>query len=101
MSDVKIYTIESDQLSPPIVGEGFCVDMVRHSDYVALVERMKMINELTKAAEQLNEESRKSYEERQQQLAAVGAENAHMQQVIGDVQCACELAEQLRQGVAQ
>ncbi|KUU96298.1 hypothetical protein AWF36_14445 [Escherichia coli] len=26
----------SDQLSPPIIGESFCTDMVRHSDYAEL-----------------------------------------------------------------
>lgn len=36
MADVKIYTITSDDLSPPIKGEGFCTDMVRHSDYAAI-----------------------------------------------------------------
>lgn len=36
MSDVKIYTVMSDELSPPIKGEGFCTDMVRFSDYAAL-----------------------------------------------------------------
>lgn len=36
MSSVKIYTITSDELSPPVIGEGFCTDVVRHSDYAAL-----------------------------------------------------------------
>lgn len=36
MSDVKIYTVVSDELSPPINGDGFCTDMVRYSDYAAL-----------------------------------------------------------------
>lgn len=36
MSSVKIYTAVSEDLSPPIQGEGFCVDMVRYSDYAAL-----------------------------------------------------------------
>ncbi|HCL5255878.1 TPA: ead/Ea22-like family protein [Salmonella enterica] len=36
MKKVKIYTIVSDQLSPPITGESFCTDMVRHSDYAEL-----------------------------------------------------------------
>ncbi|EBY7932370.1 Eae-like protein [Salmonella enterica subsp. enterica serovar Corvallis] len=36
MKEVKIYTIVSDQLSPPITGESFCTDMVRHSDYSEL-----------------------------------------------------------------
>ncbi|MGK4728652.1 hypothetical protein ACSMCO_19460 [Salmonella enterica] len=36
MKEVKIYTIVSDQLSPPITGESFCTDIVRHSDYAEL-----------------------------------------------------------------
>ncbi|WP_314421859.1 hypothetical protein [Pseudescherichia vulneris] len=43
MTDVKIYTITSDDLSPPIKGEGFCTDMVRHSDYAALEERLNQL----------------------------------------------------------
>lgn len=39
MKEVKIYTIVSDQLSPPITGESFCTDMVRHSDYAELEAR--------------------------------------------------------------
>ncbi|ECD9611545.1 hypothetical protein FNZ18_19585 [Salmonella enterica subsp. salamae] len=39
MKEVKIYTIVSDQLSPPITGESFCTDMVRHSDYAELEEK--------------------------------------------------------------
>jgi hypothetical protein len=36
MRKVKIYTVVSDELSPPVIGESFCTDMVRHSDYAAL-----------------------------------------------------------------
>lgn len=36
MSNVKIYTAVSEDLSPLIHGEGFCTDMVRYSDYAAL-----------------------------------------------------------------
>ena len=36
MSEVKIYTVVSDELSSPVIGELFCTDMVRHSDYAAL-----------------------------------------------------------------
>lgn len=39
MKEVKIYTIVSDQLSPPITGESFCTDMVRHSDYAELEDK--------------------------------------------------------------
>ncbi len=41
MKEVKIYTIVSDQLSPPITGESFCTDMVRHSDYADLEENAR------------------------------------------------------------
>ncbi|ENU8513255.1 endonuclease, partial [Salmonella enterica] len=61
MKEVKIYTIVSDQLSPPITGESFCTDMVRHSDYAdleekcaALAAKLSMINDLMEAAEQAN-----------------------------------------------
>ncbi|WP_051640571.1 hypothetical protein [Siccibacter colletis] len=36
MSEVKIHTVNSEDLSPRIVGEGFCTDVVRYSDYAAL-----------------------------------------------------------------
>lgn len=40
MSEVKIYTVVSDELSPPVIGESFCTDMVRHSDYSALEQKL-------------------------------------------------------------
>ena len=43
MSDVKIYTVMSDELSPPITGEAFCTDMVRASDYAALEQRLAAV----------------------------------------------------------
>ncbi|EGG3178675.1 ead/Ea22-like family protein [Salmonella enterica] len=55
MKEVKIYTIVSDQLSPPITGESFCTDMVRHSDYADLEEK----------------------------CAALAAENAGLKELIG------------------
>lgn len=60
MKEVKIYTIVSDQLSPPITGESFCTDMVRHSDYaeleakyvaLALRDNMRQSREKLEAAE--------------------------------------------------
>lgn len=39
MKEIKIYTILSDQLSPPITGESFCTDMVCHSDYAELEDK--------------------------------------------------------------
>ncbi|EKS6166882.1 hypothetical protein ACGGX0_000774 [Salmonella enterica] len=55
MKEVKIYTIVSDQLSPPITGESFCTDMVRHSDYADLEEKCAALaaeNELARKAVQ-------------------------------------------------
>jgi hypothetical protein len=40
MSEVKIYTVVSDELSPPVIGESFCTGMVRHSDYAALEQKL-------------------------------------------------------------
>ncbi|QLZ60952.1 hypothetical protein HV079_18145 [Citrobacter freundii] len=40
MSEVKIYTVVSDELSPPVIGESFCTDMVRHSDYAELEQKL-------------------------------------------------------------
>ncbi|ECF6076752.1 hypothetical protein FNH47_22780 [Salmonella enterica subsp. houtenae] len=58
MQEVKIYTASPSDLSPPVQSESFCVDLVLASDYREL----------------------------EQKCAALAAENAHMQQVIGDVQ---------------
>lgn len=55
MKEVKIYTIVSDQLSPPITGESFCTDMVRHSDYAELEAKCAALaaeNELARKAVQ-------------------------------------------------
>ncbi|EMH7657721.1 Eae-like protein [Salmonella enterica] len=45
MKEVKIYTIVSDQLSPPITGESFCTDVVRHSDYAELEDKYAALAE--------------------------------------------------------
>ncbi|EAZ3322449.1 Eae-like protein [Salmonella enterica] len=45
MKEVKIYTIVSDQLSPPITGESLCTDMVRHSDYAELEDKYAALAE--------------------------------------------------------
>ncbi|MNC22930.1 hypothetical protein D3C75_709380 [compost metagenome] len=46
MKQVKIFSIESDHLSPPVAGEGFCIDMVRHSDYAALEAKCAALDEV-------------------------------------------------------
>ncbi|EBW6083127.1 TPA_asm: Eae protein, partial [Salmonella enterica subsp. enterica serovar Heidelberg] len=50
MKEVKIYTIVSDQLSPPITGESFCTDMVRHSDYAELEAKYAALAEVLESA---------------------------------------------------
>ncbi|EKE5699360.1 Eae protein [Salmonella enterica] len=50
MKEVKIYTIVSDQLSPPITGESFCTDMVRHSDYAELEAKYAVLAEVLESA---------------------------------------------------
>ncbi|EIO4478276.1 Eae protein, partial [Salmonella enterica] len=50
MKEVKIYTIVSDQLSPPITGESFCTDMVRHSDYAELEDKYAALAEVRASA---------------------------------------------------
>lgn len=40
MSNVKIYSVVSDELTPPIHGEGFCTDLVRHADFAALEQQL-------------------------------------------------------------
>ncbi|MCR5947653.1 hypothetical protein D6T91_17355 [Salmonella enterica subsp. houtenae] len=56
MKEVKIYTIVSDQLSPPITGESFCTDMVRHSDYAELEAKCAaMVAENTELKSALND----------------------------------------------
>ncbi|EEP9439176.1 Eae protein [Salmonella enterica subsp. enterica serovar Reading] len=50
MKEVKIYTIVSDQLSPPITGESFCTDMVRHSDYAELEAKYAELDEVRESA---------------------------------------------------
>ncbi|ENU8572123.1 hypothetical protein ACE2GA_004625, partial [Salmonella enterica] len=82
MKEVKIYTIVSDQLSPPITGESFCTDMVRHSDYAdleekcaALAAKLSMINDLMEAAEQANKLAHEATEKLVQERNALAAEN--------------------------
>ncbi|EBE5525015.1 hypothetical protein CO435_15275 [Salmonella enterica] len=83
MKEVKIYTIVSDQLSPPITGESFCTDMVRHSDYAeleakcaAMTAKLSMINDLMEAAEQVNKLVQEATEKLVQERNALAAENA-------------------------
>lgn len=67
MKEVKIYTIVSDQLSPPITGESFCTDMVRHSDYAELEAKYAVLTventALKKSEVEFNEYCRRECED--------------------------------------
>ncbi|EEF8271502.1 hypothetical protein GWZ41_07575 [Salmonella enterica subsp. enterica] len=90
MKEVKIYTIVSDQLSPPITGESFCTDMVRHSDYAeleakyaALRDDMRDAREQLAAAEQERENWRISFDnERYRADKLAAALNAEHEQLV-------------------
>lgn len=131
MKEVKIYTIVSDQLSPPITGESFCTDMVRHSDYAELEAKcVALVAEntaLKKSEVEFNEYCRRECEDVGDtwvddftetpatdvflaEVRAQGVEMAieHMQKIFGskgedgDQLRALEwLAQAIRKGVAQ
>ncbi|EHC9691388.1 Eae-like protein [Salmonella enterica subsp. diarizonae] len=91
MKEVKIHTIVSDQLSPPITGESFCTDMVRHSDYADLEEKcaalalrddMRQSREKLEAAEQANKLAQEATEKLVQERNALAAENAGLKELI-------------------
>ena len=63
MSSVKIYTAVSEDLSPIIQGEGFCTDVVRHSDYAALEAKCAAMAAELEAAEKRIAELEKSEEQ--------------------------------------
>ena len=79
MNEVKIYTVVSDELSPPVIGESFCTDMVRHSDYASIEQK------LTDMTVQLANAESKCRE-----LAGLVAENADLKSLIE--QHACSIA---------
>ncbi|EDW6721791.1 hypothetical protein GUQ50_003262 [Salmonella enterica] len=76
MKEVKIYTIVSDQLSPPITGESFCTDMVRHSDYAELEAKYAVLTvDNDKAMESLKQAD-SAVKLAHEKFSALAAENA-------------------------
>ncbi|EBA9123854.1 hypothetical protein CED64_21025 [Salmonella enterica] len=73
MKEVKIYTIVSDQLSPPITGESFCTDMVRHSDYADLEEKCAAL-----ALRDDMRQSREKLEAAERRIAETDQRNAEL-----------------------
>lgn len=84
MKEVKIYTIVSDQLSPPITGESFCTDMVRHSDYAELEAKYAVLTvDNDKAMESLKQAD-SAVKLAHEKFSALAAENAKLKKFCKD-----------------
>ncbi|EIW6039506.1 hypothetical protein ACFEMG_001144 [Salmonella enterica] len=82
MKEVKIYTIVSDQLSPPITGESFCTDMVRHSDYAELEAKYEVLTvDNDKAMESLKQADA-VVKLAHEKFSALAAENAGLKHAM-------------------
>ncbi|EAA7555482.1 hypothetical protein LO27_24880 [Salmonella enterica] len=85
MKEVKIYTIVSDQLSPPITGESFCTDMVRHSDYAELEAKCAALaadnDKAMEAMKQANEAVKLAHSK----FSKLAAENAGLKSALNDI----------------
>ncbi|EAC0893508.1 TPA: Eae-like protein [Salmonella enterica subsp. enterica serovar Ohio] len=82
MKEVKIYTIVSDQLSPPITGESFCTDMVRHSDYAELEAKYAVLTvDNDKAMESLKQAD-SAVKLAHEKFSAPAAENAGLKHAM-------------------
>lgn len=82
MKEVKIYTIVSDQLSPPITGESFCTDMVRHSDYAELEAKYAVLTvDNDKAMESLKQAD-SAVKLAHEKFSALAAENAGLKHAM-------------------
>lgn len=78
MKEVKIYTIVSDQLSPPITGESFCTDMVRHSDYAELEAKYAALAEDNDKAMESLKQANAVVKLAHEKFSAMAAENTAM-----------------------
>ncbi|EBS5898200.1 hypothetical protein DU788_25605 [Salmonella enterica subsp. enterica serovar Fluntern] len=85
MKEVKIYTIVSDQLSPPITGESFCTDMVRHSDYAELEAKYAVLTvDNDKAMESLKQADA-VVKLAHEKFSALASENAGLKSALNDI----------------
>ncbi|MDY2463945.1 hypothetical protein R3X40_25055, partial [Salmonella enterica subsp. enterica serovar Agona] len=78
--EVKIYTIVSDQLSPPITGESFCTDMVRHSDYAELEDKYAALAADNDKAMESLKQADAAVKLAHEKFSALAAENAELKQ---------------------
>ncbi|ELP2191340.1 hypothetical protein VZ50_000936 [Salmonella enterica subsp. enterica serovar Champaign] len=82
MKEVKIYTIVSDQLSPPITGESFCTDMVRHSDYAELEDKYAALAEDNYKAMESLKQADAVVKLAHEKFSALAAENSGLKELI-------------------
>ncbi|EHK0684308.1 Eae-like protein [Salmonella enterica subsp. enterica serovar Kingston] len=82
MKEVKIHTIVSDQLSPPITGESFCTDMVRHSDYAELEDKYAALAADNDKAMESLKQADAVVKLAHEKFSALAAENAVKQEFI-------------------
>ncbi|MDK9195644.1 DUF2737 family protein [Salmonella enterica subsp. enterica serovar Agona] len=80
VKEVKIYTIVSDQLSPPITGESFCTDMVRHSDYAELEDKYAALAADNDKAMESLKQADAAVKLAHEKFSALAAENAELKQ---------------------
>lgn len=74
--------IVSDQLSPPITGESFCTDMVRHSDYAELEAKYAVLTvDNDKAMESLKQAD-SAVKLAHEKFSALAAENAGLKHAM-------------------
>lgn len=86
MKEVKIYTIVSDQLSPPITGESFCTDMVRHSDYAELEDKYAALAADNDKAMESLKQADAVVKLAHEKFSALASENAALKKIRGRIQ---------------
>lgn len=85
VKEVKIYTIVSDQLSPPITGESFCTDMVRHSDYAELEDKYAALAADNDKAMESLKQADAAVKLAHEKFSALAAENAGLKDTLSAV----------------
>ncbi|EBU8289101.1 Eae-like protein [Salmonella enterica] len=100
MKEVKIYTIVSDQLSPPITGESFCTDMVRHSDYAELEDKYAALAEDNDKAMESLKQADSAVKLAHEKFSALAAENAGLKHAMAVTLEHVSVTDAVQAGVA-
>lgn len=100
MKEVKIYTIVSDQLSPPITGESFCTDMVRHSDYAELEAKYAALAADNDKAMESLKQADSAVKLAHEKFSALAAENAGLKHAMAVTLEHVSVTDAVQAGVA-